>query len=154
MSQFKQADESPILWDRIITVISVVIAIVAAIFTALMYFNGSVVVKDTPVGIGCSGFLIKDPPPEMLITTILSKEEKIYIEEKINCSRDRIQKDPKDAAAYTNIGEAERRLGNLAAARRSHQKALELKPNFQEAKIGLALVEEDMGHEVAASQAM
>jgi cytochrome c-type biogenesis protein CcmH/NrfG len=82
----------------------------------------------------------------------LNKKEKSYLENKISCYRDQIQKQPKDAVAYTNIGEAERRLNNLAAARKAHQKAIDLQPSLQEAQIGLALVEQDMGEGITANK--
>ena len=161
VSQSKQVIELSASWNSIITFISKILAVVVNVFAVigticavLTFFYGSVTIKDTAGTIGCNGFLIQDPPSEMLMIATLSKKENAYLEEKINCSRDQIQKNPKDAVAYTNIGEAERRLGNLTAARKAHQKALYLNPNLQEAKIGLALVEEDMGHEIAASQTM
>ena len=70
------------------------------------------------------------------------------------CYHDQIQKNRNDAGAYTNIGEADRRLGNLEAALKAHQKALELKPDLPEAKIGLALIEQEMENTLAANQAM
>ncbi|MBD2130173.1 tetratricopeptide repeat protein [Microcoleus sp. ZQ-A2] len=70
------------------------------------------------------------------------------------CYRDQIQKNRNDAGAYTNIGEADRRLGNLEAALKAHQKALELKPDLPEAKIGLALIEQEMENTLAANQAI
>ena len=42
----------------------------------------------------------------------------------------------------------------MEAARKAHQKALELKPNLSEAQTGLALVEQEMGNTVAANQAI
>jgi cytochrome c-type biogenesis protein CcmH/NrfG len=85
---------------------------------------------------------------------LASQKEKEYLENKINCYRDQIQKNPNDAEAYTNIGEAERRLGNLEDSRKAHQKALELEPSLPKAKIALALVEQDMGNNVAANTAI
>ncbi len=88
----------------------------------------------------------------MLATPNLNKKEKSYLENKISCYRDQIQTQPKDAVAYTNIGEAERRLNNLAVARKAHHKAIELQPSLQEAQIGLALVEQDMGEGITANK--
>ncbi len=56
------------------------------------------------------------------------------------CYHEQIQKNRNDAGAYTNIGEAERRLGNLEAPLKAHQKALELKPDLPEVRLGLALI--------------
>lgn|GEM_PF-4267724 len=141
----------------------ITIAMFALIVAFLTYVNGSVIVtnfdgsvkltnfRDTSL---CQGFLVNDPSSYLLPNTIPSEKEKEYLESKINCYRDQIQKNPNDAEAYTNIGESERRLGNLAGARKAHQKALELKPELQEANWGLALVEQDMGNHEAANQAI
>ena len=43
-------------------------------------------------------------------------------------------------------------MGNLTAARKAHQKALDLQPDLQEAHIGLALVEQDMGNGLTANK--
>lgn len=146
MSQSKQVIELAHRWG------SFLVAIITLFFAGLTFFDGSFVAKDFQGLRGCNGFLINDPPAEMLIATTLSEKEQSYLEDKINCYRDQIQKQPKDALTYTNIGEAERRLGNLVGARKAHQKALELKPDLQEAKIGLALVEQEMGNKVAANK--
>ena len=146
MSQAKEVVELTNLW------ISIVAAIIGLIVTVISFFHGSVVVSYTQGATGCSGFLINDPSLEILATTKLNKKEKIYLENKISCYRDQIQKQPKDAVAYTNIGEAERRLNNLVAARKAHQKAIELQPSLQEVQIGLALLEQDMGDGVTANK--
>ena len=148
MSQAKKVIELTNLW------VSIIAAVIGVIFTVLSFFRGSVVVSYTQGASGCSGFLINDPPVEMLATTTLNKKEKSYLENKVSCYRDQIQKQPKDAMAYTNIGEAQRRLGDLVGARKAHQKALDLQPDLQEAQIGLALVEQDMGNKVTANKMM
>lgn len=141
-----------IAWiERWANVIGLIIAVIALIYTILPYYNGSDKVTSLDF---CNGFLVNDPSSYVVKKSIPSKKEKDYLESKINCYRDQIQKNPNDALAYTNIGEAERRLGNWEAARNAHQKALELKPELPETKIGLALVEEDMGNRVAAHQAI
>ena len=117
-------------------------------------FDGSVKVTNFQEANLCNGFMVNDPLSYLLTNTSLTQKEKDYLESKINCYRDQIQKNPNDAQAYTNIGEAERRLGNLEADSKAHQKALELKPELPEAKIGLALIEQDMGNKVAANQAI
>jgi tetratricopeptide (TPR) repeat protein len=160
MSKVKQL----IKWiERWANLIGLIIAVIALIYTILPYYNdsakvsnfdGSVKVTNFQEANLCNGFLVNDPSSDVLMNTIPSKKEKEYLESKINCYRDQIQKNPNDAQAYTNIGEAERRLGNLKAARKAHQKALELKSDLPEAKIGLALIEQDMGNKVAANQAI
>lgn len=146
MSQAKEVVELTNLW------ISIVAAVIGLIVTVISFFHGSVVVSYTQGASGCSGFLINDPSLEMLATPNLNKKEKSYLENKISCYRDQIQQQPKDAVAYTNIGEAERRLNNLAAARKAHQKAIDLQPSLQEAQIGLALVEQEMGDRITANK--
>ena len=143
--------------------ITIILTVIGLIFTILPYYNGSVKVTNFDGSVKvvnfretslCNGYLVNDPLSYLLTNTSLREKEKEYLESKINCYRDQIQKNPNDAQAYTNIGEAERRLGNLEAARKAHQKALELKPNLSEAQTGLALVEQEMGNTVAANQAI
>jgi tetratricopeptide (TPR) repeat protein len=138
--------------------------VIGLIFTILTYYNGTVNVTnlDGSVKVAnfqetnvCNGFIVNDPLSYVLSKkTSPSKKEKEYLESKINCYRDQIQKNPNDAQAYTNLGEAERRLGNWEGAAKAHQKALKLKPDLAEAKIGLVLVEQDQGNKVGANQAM
>ena len=160
MSKAKQVIKWINDWANLITLI---ITVIALIYTILPYYNGSVKVTNFDGSVKvvnfretslCNGFLVDDPLSYLLTNTSLSEKEKEYLESKINCYRDQIQKNRNDAEAYTNIGEAERRLGNLEAARKAHQKALELKPNLSEAQTGLALVEQEMGNTVAANQAI
>jgi hypothetical protein len=91
----------------------------------------------------CRGFLVYIPAESDTIT---------YLEKKIDCYRDRIANNPKDAVAYTNLGEAERRLANiknhrtnkrlneLEAAKKHHLTAQGLDPKLKEVKQGLELV--------------
>jgi len=102
----------------------------------------------------CVGFLINDELPTNFKTTPLDEDDKKRLEEKIECYRDQIEKNPRDAIAFTNRGEAERRLGKLKEALLDQKKALQLNPDLQEAKIGLSLVEGDLGNPKAASQAI
>lgn len=143
--------------------ITIILTVITLIYTMLSFYYGSVNVTNFDGSVKvtnfeeanlCNGFLVDDPLSHLLTNTSLSKKEKEYLESKINCYRDEIQKNRNDAEAYTNIGEAERRLGNLEAALKAHQKALELKPDLPEARIGLALVEQDMENTVAANQAI
>lgn len=135
---------------RWVDITAIIATIIGAIFGILAYFYGSVVVTDIPSS--CDGFLTNDPSGYVLTTSVPKKEEKEYLKSKINCYRDQIQKNPNNAVAYTNMGEAERRLGNLEAAHKAHQKALELKPDLPEAMKGLTLVEQERGNQVAAQQ--
>lgn len=127
--------------------------IIGVIFAVLSYFYGSVTVTDIQGANGCEGFLTNDPSAYVLNNSFSKKKEKEYLKNKINCYRDQIQKHPNNAVAYTNIGEAERRLGNLDSAYQAHQKALQLKPDLPEAKRGLMLVNQDMESKVAAHPA-
>jgi cytochrome c-type biogenesis protein CcmH/NrfG len=160
MSKAKQV----IQWiERWANMIGLIIAMIALIYTILPYYNDSGKVSNSDASVKvtnfqeanlCNGYLVNDPLSDVLTNTSLSKKEKDYLESKINCYRDQIQKNHNDAGAYTNIGEAERRLGNLEAARKAHQKALELKPDLPEVRIGLALIEQGRGNKVAANQAI
>lgn len=158
MSKAKQVIQWINDWANLI---GLIIAVIALIYTILPFYNdsGKVSNLDSSVKVTnfqevnlCNGYLVNDPLSDVLTNTNLSDKEKDYLESKINCYRDQIQKNHNDAGAYTNIGEAERRLGNLEAARKAHQKALELKPDLPEVKIGLALIEQDRGNKVAANQ--
>jgi tetratricopeptide (TPR) repeat protein len=160
MSKLKQVTEWINRWANLITI---TLTVIGLIYTILPYYNdsarvtnfdGSVKVTNFRETSLCNGFLVDDPSSDMLRNTIPSEKEKEYLESKINCYRDQIQKNRNDAQAYTNIGEASRRLGNLEAARKAHQKALKLKPGLSEAQTGLALVEQEMGNTVAANQAI
>lgn len=92
----------------------------------------------------CSGFLIYIPADSDTIKNL---------ESKIDCYRDQIANNPKDAVAYTNLGEAERRLANLEnprninkhlkkleAAKKHYLTAQRLDPKAKEVKQGLELV--------------
>ncbi len=140
--------------ERQSSIITTFISLISLIFTILLYYNGSVRVVDLRGTSFCTGFLVDDPSSYVQANPLASQKEKEYLENKINCYRDQIQKNPNDAEAYTNIGEAERRLGNLEDSRKAHQKALELEPSLPKAKIALALVEQDMGNNVAANTAI
>lgn len=120
---------------------------------AYLYFTGSnPLSKSTPltVTIDCGGFLIDDPQAELLRKDFPSESERAKLQEKIACYRRQISQEPRYADAYTNLGEALRRLGELAAAKQAHEKALQLNPRLQEAKLGLALVEQQSGDSKAA----
>lgn len=136
---------------RWIDITAIIATIIGAIFGILAYFYGSVVVTDIPSS--CDRFLTNDPSTYLLTYSVPKKEEKEYLKSKINCYRDQIQKNPNNAVAYTNMGEAERRLGNLEAAHKAHHKALELKPDLSEAMKGLALVEQGRINKEADKQA-
>ena len=142
MFKAQQAIESTSHW---VGMIASVATIIATIFGVLIFFCGTVAVTDNQGTSGCSGFLIYDPLSNMLTYTLPSEEEKDYL-------IDKIQKHPKKATLYTNIGEADRRLGDLEAARIAHKTAIELEPTLQEAKIGLALVEQDLGNTAEANK--
>lgn len=137
---------------RWVDITAIIATIIGSIFGILTYFNGAVIITELPSS--CDGFLANDPSSYVLTSSVHKKEEKEYLKSKINCYRDQIQKNPNNAVAYTNMGEAERRLGNLEAGRQSHQKALELKPGLPEAMKGLALIEQERGNKVVADQAI
>ncbi|HEY9614808.1 tetratricopeptide repeat protein [Allocoleopsis sp.] len=160
MSKVKQVIQGIERWANLIMLI---ITVIGLIYTMLSFYYGSVNVTNFDGSVKvtnfeeanlCNGFLVNDPLSHLLTNTSLSNKEKDYLESKINCYRDAIQNNRNHAEAYTNIGEAERRLGNMEAALKAHHKALELKPDLPEAKIGLALIEQGRGKKVAANQAI
>ena len=69
-------------------------------FAAQQYFDGKV----------CNSFLIKDKPVILSKKAIPDAVDKDYLQKKILSCRDELQKNDKNAVAYTNIGEATRRL--------------------------------------------
>ncbi len=120
---------------------------------AYLFFSGwNPFSKSTPltVTIDCGGFLIDDPQAELLRKDFPSEPERAKLQEKIACYRRQISQEPRYADAYTNIGEASRRLGEVVAAKQAHEKALQLNPRLQEAKLGLALLEQQSGNSKAA----
>ena len=102
----------------------------------------------------CAGFLINDELPADSKPTTLDENEMKRLKEKIECYRDQIEKNPNDAIAFTNRGEAKRRLGRLKEALLDQEKALHLNRDLQEAKTGLGLVEGNLGNTKAANQAI
>lgn len=133
-------------------VIAAVLSFGAGI-AAYLYFTGSnPFSKSQPltVTIDCGGFLIDDPQAELLRKDFPTEPERAKLEEKIACYRRQITQEPRYADAYTNLGEALRRLGEVVAAKQAHEKALQLNPRLQEAKLGLALLEQQSGNSKAA----
>ena len=124
-----------------------------AVIAACLYFTGWFSFsKPTPltVTIDCGGFLIDDPQTDLLRKDFPSEPERSKLQEKIACYRRQISQEPRYAEAYTNIGEASRRLGDPVVAKQAHEKALQLNPRLQEAKLGLALLEQASGDSKAA----
>ena len=114
-------------------------------FAAQQYFFGTFATTKIDDVKGCNGFLIKEKPVISFKQVIPEALEKKYLQDKILSCRDELQKNDKNAVAYTNIGEAMRRLGDLPNALVAQQKARKLDPNLQEAELGLASVQANMG---------
>jgi superkiller protein 3 len=53
------------------------------------------------------------------------------------------QQNPNDAIAWTNLGEALRRSGDVPGAQQAQEKALQLNPTMNEAQLGLALAKKE-----------
>ena len=94
----------------------------------------------------CTDFLIENPPDDILNKSWLNDERRANLQQKILCYQAQLQKDSMNATAYTNLGEASRRLGDLKTAAQYHQKALQIDPNLVEAKLGMVMVEIDSGN--------
>jgi superkiller protein 3 len=89
-------------------------------------------------------YIISSPPP----TTPgekLSDAEKAKAQTIAEQSRKDTEANPNDATAWTNLGEALRRTGDLPGAQQAQEKALQLNPKLTEAKLGLALIKKDQG---------
>ncbi|MBW4627979.1 MAG: tetratricopeptide repeat protein [Brasilonema octagenarum HA4186-MV1] len=99
-----------------------------------------------------SQFLINNPLPQLPGQNFPVKLQKKEAEQKIIIYQKEVEKNPNSAVAYTNLGEAKRRAGDLEDAAKAHKKALQLNPNLVEAKLGQALVEQDKGNTAQAKQ--
>jgi tetratricopeptide (TPR) repeat protein len=96
---------------------------------AVTYFFGGFAptdIHDIRGARSCAGFLINDELPADAKPTKLDEDEIKRLKEKIECYRDQIEKNPNDAIAFTNRGEAKRRLGRLREALLDQKKALYL----------------------------
>jgi hypothetical protein len=140
LKQFlKKVESKQNLISAVVGITSIIGAIAAAI---IFIMKPQAAIPSTPPG-NCSGFLVYIPADSDTINNLQSK---------IDCYRDRIANNPKDAVPYTNLGEAERRLANiknhrtnkrlneLEAAKKHHLTAQGLDPKLKEVKQGLELV--------------
>ena len=75
----------------------------------------------------------------------LSDAEKAKAQAIVEQSRKATEANPNDATAWTNLGEALRRTGDLLGAQQAQEKALQINPKLTEAKLGLALIKKDQG---------
>lgn len=91
---------------------------------------------------------------EGILKRALPAEEKDWLKSKIGEYRNAINRNPKNAAAWTNLGEAFRRLGKTKEALEAHQKALEIEPNQEFALIGLAKTQMDLNKWTEANKAI
>jgi tetratricopeptide (TPR) repeat protein len=89
-------------------------------------------------------YIINNPPPTALGEK-LSDAEKAKAQVVAEQSRKVTEANPNDATAWTNLGEALRRTGDLPGAQQAQEKALQLNPKLTEAKLGLALIKKDQG---------
>lgn len=141
----------------IASVAGVVVAFVALGWMAKQDFFGTfapTIVYDIRGGRSCAGFLINNELPPDAKPTTLDEDQIKSLKEKIECYGDQIEKNPKDAIAFTNRGEAKRRLGRLKEALLDQEKALQLNPNLPEVQTGMSLVEGNLGNAKAANQAI
>ena len=144
-------------WGQIGGIAGVVgaIAAVAALGLAVKQdFFGTFAKTQNDDGKGCNGFLIKENPVILSKKAIPDAVETDNLQKKIFSCRDELQKNDKNAVAYTNIGEATRRLGDLPVALIAQQEAVKLDPNLQEARIGLGLVQFFMGQAAEANKTL
>ena len=135
--------------------VGAMVGVIGLGFAAQQYFFGTFAptnINEIRGGRSCGGFLINDELPADSKPTTLDEDETKRLKEKIECYRDQIEKNPKDAIAFTNRGEAKRRLGRLREALLDQEKALQLNRDLQEAKIGLGLVEGNLGNTKAANR--
>ncbi len=75
----------------------------------------------------------------------LSDAEKAKAQAIVEQSRKATKSNPNDATAWTNLGEALRRTGDLPGAQQAQEKALQINPKLTEARLGLVLIKKDQG---------
>ncbi|MCL1463403.1 tetratricopeptide repeat protein [Argonema galeatum] len=88
-------------------------------------------------------YLIDDPNMNLYQNPSLDENEKTRINNKMTAYEEAVTKNKNDAAAWTNLGEAKRRLRDITKALDAHKKALEIDPNLEPALVGLALAQMD-----------
>ena len=89
-------------------------------------------------------YIINNPPPTAPGEK-LSDAEKAKAQAIVEQSRKATEANPNDATAWTNLGEALRRTGDLPGAQQAQEKALQISPKLTEAKLGLTLIKKDQG---------
>ena len=123
------------------------ISALGGITTLIGAIVGAIIFILPPKITNWSGFLVYTPADSDTVNNL---------ESKIDCYRDRIANNPKDAVAYTNLGEAERRLTNLKhpkidnhlkslkTAENYHLTARRLDPKSKEVQEGLDKLDQDV----------
>jgi tetratricopeptide (TPR) repeat protein len=91
-------------------------------------------------------FLVNNPPLQLPGLTIPGEQQKKEAQQQVIQYQQEVKKNPNSAVAQTNLGEALRRIGDLKGAANAQEKALDLKPNLAEAKLGQSLIEQDKGN--------
>jgi hypothetical protein len=146
LKQFLKKVESK---QNLISALGGITTLIGAIAAAIIFFMHLGEGGHDPVTLNCSGFLVYIPADSDTIKNL---------ESKIDCYRDRIANNPKDAVAYTNLGEAERRLANiknhrinkrmkeLEVAKKHHLTAQKLDLKSKEVQQGLHTVNQDIEH--------
>ena len=109
------------------------------------------VLEQLSINLPTKGFLIDKLPPPSLDKQ-LNASERRKLQELVDNYRRMVQQNPNDAIARTNLGEALRRLGDLAGALQEQGKALQIDPNLQALPLGIALIKRDQGDFESAKQ--
>jgi tetratricopeptide (TPR) repeat protein len=148
---FKKSGSKRLYWIAIVSLRGGVINLGFAGYT---FFCNSVALTLPVDTQACGEFLINDPRVDILKKTIPSEKGKEYLQQKNLSDRAQIQKNKEDGAADSNLGEALRHLGDLESAGKSYQKALNLNPNLQEAKMVKGLIKQDLGNVAATDKAI
>ena len=89
-------------------------------------------------------YTVNNSPPTALGEK-LSAVDKAKAQVIVEQSRKAIQSNFNDVIAWTNLGEALRRTGDLPGAQQAQEKALQINPKLTEAKLGLALIKKEQG---------
>ncbi|EAW35710.1 hypothetical protein [Lyngbya sp. PCC 8106] len=144
LKQFLKKVESK---QNLISALGGITTLIGAIAGAIIFLmKPEAAIPSTPPA-NCSGFLVYIPADSDTIKNL---------ESKIDCYRDLIANNPKDAVAYTNLGEAERRLSNiknhrinkrmneLEVAKKHHLTAQKLDFKSKEVQQGLSTVNQDI----------
>ncbi len=118
------------------------IPVISTIFDYLRYSVNS-----------CSSYLVcVDDKVEAIFQKAFPKEDEKFLRDRVFEYRKAVNRNPKDADALTNLGEAFRLLGKPEESLKFHQKALEIDSHLEPALIGLVKTKMDLNNFTEANE--